>query len=157
MKSTYKFKKSESLIEANLKCLAILLLTFGFFLSGCKKTEPEPLADINALNGRWTSSDFPIAVTVDFSSNDTTARVTTVATNSYYFNKNDVFWRNFVPTGANTFRFSQLTKSKSGYYAFIAAEATLSSPNRLDIKYSGPTDDTGQLKLDGLKASFVKE
>jgi hypothetical protein len=156
MKSIYnKNIVSRHQLAPGMKFLTVLF--FGVLLTGCKKTEPEPLADINVLNGRWTSSNFPVAVTVDFSNKDTTARITAVATNSHYLYKNDVFWRSFTPIGANTFRFSQLTKSRSGYYAFIAAKGTLSSPNQLDIEYSGPTDDTGQLKLDGLKVSFVKE
>lgn len=127
------------------------------FVSGCRKTEPEPLADIQKLNGRWKSDDFPVSVTIDFSTADTTAKIVNVVANAYFIRPGEVFWRNVVPTGANTFRLGQLTKSQSGYYAFIVGKATLTSTDRLDIVYSGTTDDNRQLKLDGKRATFVKE
>ena len=133
------------------------IVLFFVFVTGCKKTEPEPLADIQQLNGRWKSDDFPVSVTIDFSAADTTAKIVTVAANSYFIRTGEVFWRNVVPTGANTFRLGQLTKSQSGYYAFIVGKATLTSADRLDIVYSGTTDDNGQLKLDGKRATFVKQ
>jgi hypothetical protein len=138
------------------------VLTLGIVLlfalvTACKKSEPEPLADIQQLNGRWKSDDFPVSVTIDFSAADTTAKIVTVTANNYSIRSGEVFWRNVVPTGSNTFRLGQLTKSQSGYYAFIAGKATLASADRLDIVYSGATDDNGQLKLDGKRATFIKE
>ncbi len=127
------------------------------FVAGCKKTEPEPLAGIQQLSGRWKSDDFPVSVTIDFSTADTTAKIVTVAANNYSIRSGEVFWRGVVPTGSNTFRLGQLTKSRSGYYAFIVGKATLASAGRLEIVYSGTTDDSGQLNLDGKRATFIKE
>lgn len=153
-------KKSENASRYLKLCRQVFvpcIVSLFVFAAGCKKTEPEPLADIQKLNGRWKSDDFPVSVTIDFSTTDTTGKIVTVAANNYFIRSGEVFWRNVVPTGSNTFRLGQLTKSQSGYYAFIVGKATLTSADRLDIVYSGTTDDNGQLKLDGKRATFVKQ
>lgn len=154
-------KKTENASKYFLKlCRKVLfpcIVSLFAVVAGCKKTEPEPFADIQKLNGRWKSDDFPVSVTIDFSATDTTAKIVTIAANTYSIRTGEVFWRNVVPTGSNTFRLGQLTKSRSGYYAFIVGKATLTSADRLDIVYSGTTDDNGQLKLDGKRATFVKQ
>ena len=139
-----------------MKTTAYFLLLLALAI-GCTKKEPEPLASLSQLQGQWKSTDFPIALTVDFSTTDNTAKITTVATNAYYFRIGDLFWKEVVATGAKTFRIGQVTKSKSGYYVFIAGKATLTNDKQLDIVFSGDTDDTGQLKLDGKRATFLKQ
>lgn len=154
------FRRNETEPVGRRASLLLLLAAVLFALpniTGCKKTETEPLANLQSLNGSWKSDDFPIPVTVNFSTSDTTAKISTIASNSYFFNKGDVFWRGVIATGAKSYHLAQLTKSKSGYYVFITGKATLTSSDRLDIVYSGSTDDTGQLKLDGLRATFTKE
>ncbi len=141
-----------------MKLLPLLCAFIALCLvSACTKTETEPLADVAKLQGTWKSSDFPIAVTVDFTTADKTAKITQVASNTYSFRTGDLFWKEVVPTGASTFRLAQLTKSKSGYYVFQTGKATLVSDTQLDIQFSGDSDDTGLLKLDGKKATFTKQ
>ncbi len=143
--------------KINLTKLAIFIaIPLLAFMVSCKSNNPEPLANINDLNGQWKSDDFPVPVTVTFSSVDTTAKITAVGSNSYSFRTGEVFWRGAVPTGSKTFLIAQLTKSTSGYYVFIRSKATLNN-NTLEMEYSGDTDDKNQLKLNGKRATFIKQ
>jgi hypothetical protein len=139
-----------------MKVIFLFYSLFFLFSFGCTKKVAEPLADTSKLEGSWKSTDFPIEVTVNFSNVEKTAKITAVSSNSYSFRNGDVFWNEVVPTGANTFRIGQLTKSNSGYFVFVVGNATLVSDTRLELVYLGETDDTKQMNLHGKRATFQK-
>lgn len=131
---------------------------FGLLLlAACTKRVTDPLPGIEALKGIWKSSDFPVAVTLDFNPADSTGKLTTVGTNAYSFRVGDVFWKNAAATGEKSYRLGQLTRSKSGYLVFVTGTAQLTSDTQLTVTYTGATDDAQQLKLDGLRATFTKQ
>jgi hypothetical protein len=142
-----------------MKKIVFFLLIAGLSASqwACTKTEPEPILDLKKLEGTWRSTDFPFATTVLYSSTDQTAKITQVATNTYSFRVNDIFWKEVVPTGEKTFRVAQLSRSTRGYYVFVTGRGTLTSDNALEMTYVSDSDDTGLLKLDGKRVTFAKQ
>lgn len=136
----------------------LLFPLFGLLLlAACTKRVTEPLPGIEALKGTWKSTDFPVAVTLDFNPADSTGKLTAVASNAHSFRVGDVFWKNAAGTGEKTYRLGQLTKSKSGYLVFVTGNAQLTSDTQLVVTYTGASDDAGLLKLDGKRATFTKQ
>jgi hypothetical protein len=145
---------SRALKQGNHMKKRIYFLSLLLLAASCRKAELEPLADLSKLEGDWRSTDFPIAVTINFKKTEGAARITQVAGNAYAFRTNDVFWKDLVALDSKTFRIAQLNKSRTGYYVFQSGRLTILSDTELRLTLSGESDDAGLLPLHGKTALF---
>ncbi len=131
----------------NLPRLLLLALLLAQ-LTACKtQTEPRPLADLNALQGRWASLT-EIGFEFEFDPATRSAKYTKVITgNRYGFKVGDVTLKNVEAVDETTYRGELLYRSGSGYFVFADVKFNLAGDEWIYTSDAGSI--SGSLTVSG--------